>query len=771
MVLKFAAQVRKARMFCEALKAFPGAELNDDSLKAANMRRTKLIPAVFSAAVLLVTAGGFGQAARAEVRLPKVFGSHMVLQQEKPVVIWGWAQPNETITLQIATETRKAQANERGEWKAVLPAMKAGGPYTLTVSASSTVRFDDVMVGEVWLCSGQSNMEMGIGAARDAQQEIAAADYPGIRLLKVPKRWTPEPQDDMEGAWKVCSPKTVAEGGWGGFTAAGYYFGRELHKKLGVTVGLIDATWGGTRIEPWTPPEGFAAVPALKQEYEQLQLGDPHAPAHQQRLEQILNDVERWLAAARQALVARTNVPTMPTYPGELLPPHELQHRTALYNAMIHPLQPFALRGAIWYQGESNSGEGMLYAERMKALIGGWRQAWGEGDFPFYFVQIAPFTYGHKPEVIGEFWEAQAAAQAVPNSGMVVINDVGNLKDIHPGNKQEVGRRLALWALANTYAQQNLVYSGPTFKAMSVEGDKLRLTFDHVGGGLASRDGKPLNWFEVIDADEGGFVKAEVQIDRSALLLSAPGVKHPVAMRFAWSMLAEPNFMNTEGLPASAFRAGTVPKRDLLALNVPEAKDYQLVYDLDLAKLGQTITYDADHRARLHQPFDRIAYFLELQGSDSKTEYVYVSMDAFTESLEKLGVPTVRSGAHFQRNISNMNVFSNAKGIITGAGLAGGNLEFWPNNYGPANSAKVPNASAQAYDFGDEPSDPVNGYGSMQVHNHDAKQTLFALNHWLEGSRADVGIGNQPTGSPDWTFAANAGSYQAKRLRVLVRCK
>jgi sialate O-acetylesterase len=722
-----------------------------------------------STAVWLVIGAGLGVAARAEVRLPKVFGGHMVLQQEKPLVIWGWAQPNETVTVQIALENRTAQANELGEWKVELPAMKAGGPYSLTVSGSSTVRFDDVMVGEVWLCSGQSNMEMGISMARDGEQEIAAADYPAIRLLKVTRKWTPEPQNDIEGTWKQCSPKAVAEGGWGGFSAAAYYFGRELHKKLGVPVGLIDATWGGTRIESWTPPEGFAAVPALKQESKLLQLGDPREAAHQQRLEQVLQDTERWLASAKQALVQRTNVPTMPTYPEELLPPHDVQHRTALYNGMIHPLHPFALRGAIWYQGESNATEGKLYTERMKALIGGWRQLWGEGDFPFYFAQIAPWTYGFKPEIIGEFWEAQAAAQEIPNCGMVVINDIGNLKDIHPANKQEVGRRLALWALAKTYGKQNLVYAGPSFKAMSVEGDKMRLSFEGAGGGLTSRDGKPLSWFEIIDADEGGFVKADAEIQGETLVLSAPGVKHPAAMRFAWSMLAEPNLMNAEGLPAGAFRAGAVPRRDMLALNVPEAKDYQLVYELDLAKLDQKVAYQVDNHARISKPFDRIAYCLELQTADAKTEYVYVSMDAFTDALDKIGVPTARSGARFQRNVSNMNVYSNVKGIVTGTGLAGGNLEFWPNNYGPANSAKVRNASDQTYDFGDDPGDPVDGYGSMQVHNHEAKQTLFALNHWSEGSGADVGIGNQPAGNPDWTFAGNAGSYEVKRLRVLVR--
>jgi len=247
-------------------------------------------------------------------------------------------------------------------------------------------------------------------------------------------------------------------------------------------------------------------------------------------------------------------------------------------------------------------------------------------------------------------------------------------------------------------------------------------------------------------------------------------VKHPVAMRYAWSMLAEPSLMNVEGLPASAFRAGTVPKRDLLILEVPEAKAYQLVYDLDLAKLAEPIAYDVDNRAKIKQPFDRIAYFMELKSGD-ETKYVFVSMDAFTDDLGKIGVPTVASGASFQQNLSNMNVLSNMKGVVVGTGLKGGNIEFWPNNYGGDNSARVPNASSQVYDFGDQPSDPASGYGSMQIHNHDAKQTLFALNHWQTGQGADVGIGNQSANNPDWTFAGNAASYATKRLRVLVRCK
>jgi sialate O-acetylesterase len=720
----------------------------------------------------LIWCGASLPSAWAEVRLPKVFGSHMVLQQEMPLVIWGWANPNETVTVTLASATAQAQANEHGEWKVVLPAMKAAGPFTLKVAGSSSVEFDDVMIGEVWLCSGQSNMELGIGMARDAQKEIAAADNPGLRLLLVARKWDPLPQTNIDGAWKLCSPTTVAEGGWSGFSAAAYYFGRELHQKLGVTVGLIEANWGGTRIEPWTPPEGFAATPALREEYELVQLADPTTPQHQQRLKQTLDETAQWLASARQAQADRTTVPPMPVYPKELLAPHDLQNATALYNGTIHPLLPYALRGAIWYQGESNLGDGKRYTERMKALISGWRELWHEGDFPFYFVQIAPFNYGGNPETEAEFWEAQqAAAQSIPNTGMAVINDIGDLKDIHPKNKQEVGHRLALLALARTYGFDKLEYSGPVFKSLSLEDNKLRVNFDHAGGGLTSRDGKPLDWFEIIDADEGGFVKADAQIDGSSVVLSAPDVKHPVAMRYAWSMLAEPHLMNSEGLPAGAFRAGTVPKRDLLALKIPEAKDYRLVYDLDLAKLGENIQYDVDEHKNIPQTFDRIAYFLELQQKNGNTEYLYVSLDAFTSDLAKIGVPTFKSGAHFQQHVANLNVYSNVKGVVDGAGLAGGNIEFWPNNYGPANSAKVPNASGEVFDFGDQPADPADGYGSMQVHNHDAKQTLFAVNHWREGNGADLGIGNQSTGNPDWTFAGNAGTYQARRLRVLVRCK
>lgn len=710
---------------------------------------------------------------RADVKLPGAISDHMVLQQQQANPIWGWDAPGTAITVTFAGQTYTATAGADGSWQVKLAAQPANAtPQTLTITGTSKREVADVLVGEVWLCSGQSNMEMGVGMVQNGAAEIAAANFPNIRLLKVPKNWRPEAQADQPANWKTCTPETIAQGGWNGFTAAGYFFGRELHRQLKVPVGLVDCTWGGTRIESWTPPEGFASVPTLAGLNTAVQLGDPHTESHKQKLGAFLDEAGKWLDQARNSLSTAALVPPMPAYPPELLPPHDVQSPTALYNGMIYPVHPLAIRGAIWYQGEANLGDGMLYAEKMKALVGGWRQVWQAGDFPFYFVQIAPFNYGDRPQLLPELWEGQtAAAQEIPNAGLAVVNDIGNLGDIHPKNKQEVGRRLALLALANTYGHKDLVFSGPTFQSLAIAGSTLRIKFDHADGGLTSRDGQPLSGFEIIDADEGGYVKAEAKVEGDAVVLSAPEVAHPVAMRFAWNQLAEPNLVNGSGLPTSAFRAGTVPKRDWASLHVPEAKQYQLVYDLDLAKAGPDMHWDVDNRTLIHAPFDRIAYSLELQDANGVSQDVYVSMDAFTDSLDKIGVPTVASGANFQQNVAHLNVYSDVKGVVTGTNLDGGNIEFWPNNYSQENSAKVPNASGSVFDFGDQPSFPPDGYGSMQVHNHAARQTVFALNNWRGGQGADIGIGNAPNGNPDWTFAANAGHYKVKHLRVFVRYK
>jgi len=714
------------------------------------------------------------------VTLPTVFGDHMVLQRGGPIPVWGWAAPGEEVQVVLGEIRSTTTAAATGAWRVDLPAQEAGGPFTLVVTGSTTVTFSDVLIGEVWLCSGQSNMQMTVRSSQNFDQEKAAADLPQIRHLGVPRVPAALPAKDVPAcAWSVCSPDSV-----GDFSAAAYFFGREIQRELKVPVGLINSSWGGTRIEPWTPLCGFAQVKELSAILERVTLTLPSAATHKRELSTQLAATEAWVAAARKALADNAFPPAYPDFPAGLLPLQNHQDPTTLYNGMVHGLVPYALRGAIWYQGESNHGEGMAYTDKMRALIGGWRQVWGKPDLPFYFVQIAPYEYGQEaPEVVPSFWEAQAAATAVPGTGMVVIHDVGNTKDIHPANKQAVGQRLARMAIARTYGRKGIEDSGPVFRSMAVEEGAIRLQFDHVGSGLATRDGKAPDGFEVIDAAGEDFVPAVARIEGATVVLSAALAPKPVAVRFAWSKVAEPNLMNREGLPAWPFRAGTVPVIDHLATAVAEAKDYELLYDLDLKTLGRDIRYRVDRSAEIKGAFDRVAYFIEMRKRGEPTQYLYASMDAFTADLRKLGVPSLAAQAHFQQGVANLTVISNVEGIVTGTALGGGVIEFWPNNYGPLNSLPVANASGDVWDFGDQPVDPLDGYGSMQVGNTEAKQTLFAINCWKAGPAADIGIGNSPATpvmpggdanvakTRDWTFQHNAGQYTAARLRVLVHLR
>ncbi len=715
-----------------------------------------------------------GLPALAEVKIPRIFGSNMVLQQEKPIVVWGWDAPGTQVTVTFADKSAQATANAKGEWKVTLPAMKADGKtHVLTIAGSSTITLANILLGEVWLGSGQSNMEMGIKACNDPDAEVAAANWPNIRLFMIPKKFLPSPTNDVDAVWKVCSPITIAEGGWAGFSAAAYYFGRILHTNLNVPVGLIESAWGGTRIEPWTAPEGFAMVPSLASILTQAQAMNPKAPLRKELLEKYLKQTEDWIAASRRSITEETFSAPVPAFPAELLPPQNQQQPSVLYNAMLYGIIPFAMRGGLWYQGEANVSDGKVYTEKLKALFGGWRKLWNSEEMPFYFVQIAPYHYGAQvPTLLPEMWEAMyQATRVINNTGMVVIHDVGDLKDIHPRNKQDVGKRLALQALANTYGGKGVVFSGPVYKSMAVEGETLRLTFDHAGSGLVSRDGKALSHFELIDASEGGWVPASAAVQGSAVVLTSPEVKKPLAVRFAWHKLAEPNLMNQEGLPAVPFRAGDISSRDALSVNVGEVRDYQLVYELDLNKLATPLVYDRDLRNKITQPFDRIAYYVELKDAAGALQWIYVSMDAFTADLSMIGIPTVESKGRFQQNLNNLNIFSGVPGIVTGTGLKG-NIEFWPHNYAAANAKNIPNASATALDFGDQMNDPEAGYGSMQIHNYEARQVLFALNNFRSAANADLGIGNRPGEvNTDWTFSGSAKNYPSKRLKVLVRLK
>ncbi len=486
----------------------------------------------------------------AEVRLPRVIGSHMVLQQEIPLPIWGWAEPSEQVKVVFRGAEAAAAADMDGKWMVKLPAQQAGGPFEMTIAGKNTIQLTDILVGEVWIGSGQSNMEMGIGVIMNGAQEAAAANYPNIRLFMVPNVPAGQPQSDCEGSWQVCSPETVAAGGWGGFSATAYFFGRELHQQLNVPVGLLDASWGGTAIEPWTPPVGFEQVPALQNFVNVIKEANQN---YKNAVAKTLTDTESWVKAARQALEAGKAIPPQPVWPEHPLknPGHPTQP-TCLYNGMISPIKPFAIRGAIWYQGEGNLGDGMAYFDKMKALIQGWRSVWQVGDFPFYLAQLASFRYDAPANLLPKFWEAQTASLAIPNTGMAVITDISNLTDIHPANKQDVGKRLALWALAKTYGK-SMEYFGPLYKSMAIEGGKIRIAFDHAGSGLASRDGQPLTWFEIAGEDKK-FVKADAVIDGNTVVVSSQSVPAPVAVRFAWSQEAEPNLMNKEGLPANSFR-------------------------------------------------------------------------------------------------------------------------------------------------------------------------------------------------------------------------
>ena len=417
------------------------------------------------------------------------------------------------------------------------------------------------------------------------------------------------------------------------------------------------------------------------------------------------------------------------------------QDPTMLYNGMIHSLVGFPIRGAIWYQGESNHGEGMLYLEKKKALIGGWRELWGQGDFPFYYVQIAPYKYGNEdPAILAKFWEAQAACQSIPKTGMVVINDIATVGDIHPPNKQDVGLRLAQLALKNDYGKKDLVANSPEFDKLEVLSDRLKVTFKNTGGGLKTRDGKAPSHFEVIGVGSNGFQPAVAKIEGDAVVLTSDQAKSPVAFRFAWHMLAEPNLAGGTGLPVGAVRGGEVP--DFLN-SLTIAKEYALVYDLDLSKLSHDIKYDVDNSSKI-KAFDRIGYLVELTTADGEERKVFVSMNAFTDDVKKIGIPAIASKARFQMPVVSMDVFSNVNGITTGTKIETGNIEFWPDNYGMVNSAKISGASDGIYDFGDETAPPADGYGSMQVHNFAAGQTLFAINHWVVGAAADLGIGNGP---------------------------
>ena len=491
--------------------------------------------------LLLIAALFAGQfAARAEVQPHPLFTDGVVLQRDASIRVWGKAKNGEQVTVEFCGQTAKSTADAEGNWKVYLNKMDAGGPYKLVIRGENTITLTNVCVGEVWVCSGQSNMGFALNSADNAAAAIAASADPQLRLFKVPMVTADTPQYSVNAAWAVAATNTTP-----GFTAVGYFFGRELRKALGVPVGLIMTAWGGSYAEAWTDRGTLERVlPAAFDRYKES-INEKSLANYEKTLANVKKVQANLKAATAKAKAEGKPAPKPPRAPDD---PRTTKNRPCvLFNAMLAPLQPFAIRGAIWYQGESNAGRAKEYQTLFPAMITNWRLTWGLGDFPFFFVQIAPYN-GQPPEIR----ESQLISwQKTPNTAMAVITDHGEAADIHPKAKEPVGQRLALAARALTYGEK-IEYSGPVFKAMKVSGNKAVLSFDHLGGGLVAKDGA-LKGFTVAGTDKK-FVAAEAVIKGDTVVVSSAEVKAPGAVRFGWANVPDVNLFNKAGLPATPFR-------------------------------------------------------------------------------------------------------------------------------------------------------------------------------------------------------------------------
>ena len=476
-----------------------------------------------------------GLPAMAQVKLPAIISDNMVLQQQSTVTLWGWAKPGEAVKVEgsWAKGSQRTKADAAGKWAVRMKTGKAGGPYTLRFN---DVEVKNVLLGEVWLASGQSNMEFVVvrqnnnyTGVLNYEQEIAGANYPNIRMIDVGNKVANEPQEDFSGKWKVCSPQTVDT-----FSAVAYYFAKEILRETGYPVGIINSTWGGTPAESWTKQEVLENDKDFKVIMDRFrkQLTEyPEAIAKHKLV------MERWRADTSSK---KGGAPREPMGPNNSKGPYKL------YNGMIAPIVNYTLKGVIWYQGESNSDRAYQYRRLFPAMIDSWRKDWKNENLPFYFVQISPHR-SQSPEIR----DAQLYTyRTVKHTGMVVTTDNGDSLDIHPRNKKLVGERLSRWALRNEYGKK-VVVSGPLYTSSKIEGNKVRISFDHADG-LQAKDG-PLQEFMIAGSDQQ-FVPAEAKIEGNTILVWKEGLQQPAAVRFAWRNFPHPNLFNKEGLPASPFK-------------------------------------------------------------------------------------------------------------------------------------------------------------------------------------------------------------------------
>jgi sialate O-acetylesterase len=535
--------------------------------------------------LVLISPGGL----RGELTLPGIFGDSMVLQADMPIPVWGKAAPNQVVDITFGGVTVSGTASDTGDWKVVLPAQKAnavGGAFE-AAAPDSKVAFKDVVVGEVWLCSGQSNMEYNLGRAHNGAEEVPKAEDSAIRFFQVKKGSSLAPSKEITGKWLKCTPGSAA-----GFSAVGYFFGKDIRKELGRPVGLIGSYWGGTPAQAWTSIEGLTKEPGLANfvnEYRENRVQDAangkNFPAIRKAFDeqmakwkkehepQFIEETQRWAEAAKKARSEGREVPPRPTpavaQPKVPRPPGGGGGGPGnLFNAMISPLVPYAMRGVIWYQGEANAGRPAEYATLFPALIRDWRAQWQQGDFPFLFVQLARFTSSPVQN-----WpylrEAQSAALKLPNTGMAVAYDVGDPTDIHPKDKYDVAKRLSAIALRAVYGRENSA-AGPIFRSAKISGNTIELSFENTGGGLEigsapwvpeglsplSKD-KLVGFF--VSNDKNQWFPANARIEGDMVLVSSPEVTPPVAVRYAWANCPDANLYNKEGFPAAPFRTDEVP--------------------------------------------------------------------------------------------------------------------------------------------------------------------------------------------------------------------
>lgn len=460
----------------------------------------------------------------------------MLLQRDVPVRIFGKASPGEAVSVSFRGQTAKTTASPLGRWEVWLQPMKPAAPAEMTIQGANTLKLADVLVGDVWVGSGQSNMQWAVRQTNNADAEIASARFPEIRLFYVPRKGSPVPVEDVDAKWVVCTPETVKD-----FSAVLFYFGRQLHQDIKVPMGLIHTSWGGTPIASWLSGPALAGTPRLAPFLTFWADQVARFPENTTRYEQNLKRWEETRAGAR---------PQPPLGPGHHHEP------STLYNGMVAPLVKYTIKGALWYQGESEAGraQGHLYGDALMTLVQDWRKAFGQGDFPFFWVQLANYGNAAKNGHWMRVQEGQVKAAALRGTGVAVINDIGEATDIHPKNKQDVGRRLALLARHVAYGQNGFVWSSPLFRQATREGESLRVWFNHAGTGLKTRGGGPVKGFVIAGAD-GNFIPAEARIDGATVLVSSAQVPEPVAVRYAWDYNPEANLTNSAGLPASLFRS------------------------------------------------------------------------------------------------------------------------------------------------------------------------------------------------------------------------